>query len=64
MSKISMKDILKMGADLTPHTLEDKEETKKLILDCLRQQQEILNAAKIDWNDPITREQLHRPMDI
>lgn len=60
MKKISIDDILKLGGSLSAHTLKDNEETRKMIEDVKRKQQEIKDIAKINWNDP----NLRRPMDI
>lgn len=60
MKKITLEDFVKLGFKLTPHKLKDDEETKAMITDCLKKQEEIMKMAKVDWNNP----QLRRPMDI
>ena len=60
MKRLTIKDILKHGAKLSAFKLPDDEATKQMINDCKRKQQEILDSAKVDWNNPALR----KPMDI
>lgn len=58
MKKLTLDDILKHGAKITARKLNSDD--LKMIEHVKKQQEEILNMAKVDWNNP----NLRRPMDI